>query len=94
MMKMGEFERRIAQNEGNGKVIHSNLLRDWLKEATEEWLDIEEAELPLKKNGKVDWESTVKIMALRNLIRLKWFKKWLVLEKDECEPDEESLKKF
>jgi len=28
-----EFERRIRQNEGNGKVLHSGLVRKWIVEA-------------------------------------------------------------
>ena len=31
-MSEGEFTTRIAQNEGNGKVIHSDLLREWVAE--------------------------------------------------------------
>jgi len=33
----GEFENRIIRNEGNGKVIHSDLLRAWMDEARKEF---------------------------------------------------------
>ena len=34
--KMGLFEQKIRDNEGNGRVIHSDLLRDWIAEVKKE----------------------------------------------------------
>jgi len=48
-----------------------------VEEMRNEFLDIEEVELPLKVNGKIDWKKTAELMELRNIIRLKWFKRWL-----------------
>ena len=48
-----------------------------VEEAEKEWLAIEETELPLKVNGKVDWEKTAQLMEIRNILRLRWLEKWL-----------------
>jgi len=48
-----------------------------IEEMRNEFLNVEEVELPLKVNGKVDWKKTAELMELRNIIRLKWFRRWL-----------------
>jgi hypothetical protein len=47
-----------------------------LDDARNEWLEIEECELPIKTNGTVDWQKTAELMELRNIIRNRWFEKW------------------
>jgi len=51
----GEFEERITQNEGNGRVIHSDLLRDWVDQAKKEYLAIEEADTSQYSEEDFKW---------------------------------------
>jgi len=60
--KMGLFEQKIRDNEGNGRVIHSDLLRDWIAEVKKElW----EAMNSANRNTR---------LANIELMLIKWFR--------------------
>jgi len=84
---MGELQKRIkvAFNppERRDKRVFWDGIADEQKvlliidEMIKEFPKIKRTELPLKGDGEVDWEETAKIMELRNIKRLEWYKRWL-----------------
>ena len=72
-MNEGEFKKRITKSWMPIRKIPTFVLID---DARNEWLEIEECELPIKTNGTVDWQKTAELMELRNIIRNRWFEKW------------------
>ena len=83
--EMSKVWEQYAKVPFNSMSYGAELLRTFRKsvdEAKKEWLEIEECELPMKINGQVDWQKTAELMELRNIIRNRWFKKWLGGEKE------------